>query len=509
MNSRRHFLRTLAGTIVLALMPAATGAQVVDLSALDDYVEKAIAEWQVPGLAIAIVRNDSVIHARGYGVRKLGEPARIDERTMFAAASTTKAFTSALIAMLVDEKKMRWDDPATLHLPGFQLYDPYVTRELTIRDLLSHRSGLSGGDLSWYGTPIDRDEVIRRVRFLRPTTSFRSNYGYQNVMYVAASQAAARVAGKSWDELMDERIYTPLGMDETVTSVRDLAGKENVAQPHRLVEKKVIAIPYRNVDNISGAGAMNSNAWEMAQWLRLQLANGTYGGRQLISSAAMREMRRPHTIIQIDTLAQRINPATHLRAYGLGWNMEDYRGRLVFAHGGNLDGMSSVVGMIPEENLGVVILVNMNQVALPTAIMRRLWDLHLGGAPGDWSTVFLNLRRDAIARSDSTERKLAEDRVGRTRPALPLQSYAGTYSDSLYGRIAIRVEDNKLIADAGPSWLGDAAHWHYDTFRITWRDPMMGKSFATFVIGPSAKVESLRLSNWSEFRRDPERAPTP
>lgn len=508
MSTGRSLLRNLS-TAALVLLPTAAGAQTTDFAALDAYIERAIAEWQVPGLAIAIVRNDSVVHARGYGVRKLGEPARIDERTMFAAASTTKAFTSALIAMLVDEKKMRWDDPATLHLPGFQLYDPYVTRELTIRDLLSHRSGLSRGDLSWYGTQADRDEVIRRVRFLRPSTSFRSSYGYQNVMYVAASQAAARVAGKSWDELIDERIYTPLGMDATVTSVRDLAGRENVAQPHALVEKKVVAIPYRNVDNIGGAGAMNSNAWEMAQWVRLQLANGAYGGRQLISPAAMREMRSPHTIIQLDTLAQRINPATHLRAYGLGWNMEDYRGRLVFAHGGNLDGMSSVVGLIPEENLGVVILVNMNQVALPTAIMRRLWDMHLGGTPGDWSNVFLNLRRDAIVRSDSTERKLAEDRVGRTRPSLPLQSYAGTYSDSLYGRIAIRVEGNKLVADAGPSWLGDAAHWHYDTFRIIWRDPMMGKSFATFVIGPRAKVESVRLSGWTEFRRDPERDPTP
>src|SRR5688500_13897171 len=165
MSTRRSLLRALAAAF---LLPTAAGAQTTDIAALDAYIERAIAEWQVPGLAIAIVRNDSVIHARGYGVRKLGEPARIDERTMFAAASTTKAFTSALIAMLVDEKKMRWDDPATLHLPGFQLYDPYVTRELTIRDLLSHRSGLSRGDLSWYGTPIDREDVIRRMRFGKP-----------------------------------------------------------------------------------------------------------------------------------------------------------------------------------------------------------------------------------------------------------------------------------------------------------------------------------------------------
>lgn len=508
MGSRRNFGCKLAATIFLALVPATAGAQTNDFAGLDAYIENALAEWQVPGLAMAIVRNDSVVHARGYGVRKLGDPARVDDRTMFAAASTTKAFTAALIAMFVDEKKMRWDDPATKHLPGFQLYDPYATRELTIRDLLSHRSGLSRGDLSWYGTTFDRNEVIRRVRFLRPTSSFRSSYGYQNIMYIAASEAAARVAGKSWDDLVDERLYTPLGMNETVTSVRDLIGKPNVAQPHALVDKKIVPIPYRNVDNIGGAGSMNSNARDMAQWVRLQLANGRYGGRQLISPAAMREMRLPHTIIQLDTLAERINPATHFRAYGLGWFMEDYRGRKAISHPGNLDGMSSVVGMMPEENIGVVILVNMNQVALPTAIMRRLWDMHLGGTPGDWSAVFLRLRRDAIARSDSVERKTAADRIGGTRPSLALQNYAGTYSDSLYGQISIRVEDNKLIADAGPSWVGDVAHWHYDTFRITWRDPMMGRSFATFAIGPSAKVETMRLSDWGEFRRDPERAPS-
>lgn len=507
MRAIRTALRNLVAVILL--VPCTAAAQGIDFAALDRYIESSLSDWQAPGLAIAIVRNDSVVHARGYGVRRIGEPARIDDRTMFATASTTKAFTSALIAMLVDEKKMRWDDPATSYLPGFQLYDPYVTRELTIRDLLSHRSGLSRGDLSWYGTPIDRDEVIRRVRFLRPTTSFRSSYGYQNVMYVAASQAAARVTGKSWDEFVDERLFTPLGMDETVTSIRDLAGRQNVAQPHALVNKKVVAIPYRNVDNIGGAGAMNSNVRDMAQWLRFQLANGLWEGRQLITPASMRELRRPHTIVPLDTVAERINPTTHFRAYALGWNTEDYRGRRIFNHAGNLDGMSSVVGFMPEENIGVVVLVNMNQVALTAAIMRRVWDLHLGGTPSDWSGIFLKLRRDGIARSDSTERKLAADRVGGTRPSLSLSSYAGTYTDSLYGQVAIRVERNKLVADAGPSWLGDVAHWHYDTFRITWRDPMMGRSFATFSIGPSAKVETMRLSDWGEFRRDAVSAPSP
>lgn len=423
MLKTRHALALLVSTTVTA---TPLRAQSSDFAALDAYIESAIRDWEVPGVAIAIVRNDSVVHARGYGVRRMGEPAKIDERTMFAAASTTKAFTAALVAMLVDEKKMRWDDPATTHLPGFQLYDPYVTRELTIRDLLSHRSGLSRGDLSWYGTQFDRDEVLRRIRFLRPSTSFRSSYGYQNIMYIAASQAAARVAGESWEELVEDRIYTPLGMDETVTSVRQLAGLPNVAQPHAMVAKKLAVVPYRNVDNIAGAGAMNSNARDMAQWIRFQLANGKFGGKQLISPASMREMRTPHTVIPLDTVAERVNPYTNLAAYGLGWVISDYRGHKQLSHGGNLDGMSSVVGMIPDQNVGVVILVNMNSVALPTAIMRRVWDHHLGAPPTDWSNIFLKLRRDAIARSDSVERKTQAERVSGTRPSLPLQRYAGT-----------------------------------------------------------------------------------
>lgn len=500
--------RAVVGVLLL-ITPLAGDAQVGDFTAFDSYVEAALREWEIPGVAVAIVRRDSVVHVRGYGLRRIGDSARVDDRTMFAVASTTKAFTAALIAMLVDEKKMRWDDPATLYLPGFQLYDPYVTRELTIRDLLSHRSGLARGDLSWYGTPVDRDEIIRRVRFLRPSNSFRSSYGYQNIMYIAASQAAARVAGKSWDELIAERIFGPLGMRETVTSVRDLVGRPNVAQPHALVSRRVVALPYRNVDNIGGAGAMNSNAREMAEWLRLQLSDGIYGGRRLISRESISEMRRPHTIVPLDTVAERINPTTHFRLYALGWNTEDYRGRRIFWHAGNLDGMSSVVGFMPEEKLGVVVLVNMNQVLLTSAIMRRVWDMHLGGAATDWSRVFLTLRRDGISRADSIERKLASERVGGTRPSLALDRYAGTYSDSLYGRVSIRIENNKLIADAGPSWIGDVAHWHYDTFRIRWRDPMMGWSFASFVIGPSAKVETMRLSDWSDFRRDPEPAANP
>src|ERR671938_341963 len=221
---------------LLFIAPLALVAQTTDarLKEIDEYATKAGQDWRVPGFAMAIVKDDKVIFAKGYGVRKLGEQTPVDEHTLFAIASNTKAFTAAAIALLVDEGKLKWDDPATKYLPGFQLYDPYVTRELTVRDLLSHRSGLAtfGGDLLWYETTYSRDEILRRIRFLKPTSSFRSRYGYQNIMFLAAGQIVANVTGKSWEQFIRERFLTPLGMNRTTTSNTDFKSTVNIASPH-------------------------------------------------------------------------------------------------------------------------------------------------------------------------------------------------------------------------------------------------------------------------------------
>src|SRR3712207_1959606 len=224
----------------------------------DAYVTTALATWKVPGVAIAIVRNDSIIYAKGYGLRELGKADPVNERTLFAIGSASKAFTSAAIAMLVDEGKVRWDDPATRYLPNFQMHDPYVTRELSLRDLLSHRSGLARGDLLWYGSDLDRDEILRRVRFLQPSWSFRSTFGYQNLMYLAAGQVVARVANTTWDDFITRRIFQPLGMTASNTTVRALAGQPNVATPHAEIDDTVRTVAWRNIDNIAPAGSINS-----------------------------------------------------------------------------------------------------------------------------------------------------------------------------------------------------------------------------------------------------------
>ena len=244
----------------------------------DAYVRTALAAWKVPGVAIAIVRNDSLVYAKGYGVREIGKPTTVDERTIFAIGSSSKAFTAAAVAILVDSGKVRLDAPATAYLPGFQLRDSYASREITVRDLLSHRSGLARGELIWYGSDNDRDEILRRVRFLEPTWSFRSQFGYQNIMYLAAGQVVAKTANVSWDDFIRQRIFQPLGMTASSTTVTALRGVDNLAAPHADVNDTVRAIPYRNIDNIAPAGSINSNVIDMAQWLRLQIGGGKYAG---------------------------------------------------------------------------------------------------------------------------------------------------------------------------------------------------------------------------------------
>jgi CubicO group peptidase (beta-lactamase class C family) len=290
---RLQTVKCLFGQLLLVAVIAQVAlAQNGSLNGFDDYVNKALKEWEVPGVAIAIVKGDQVVLAKGYGVRKLGEAAPVDERTLFAIGSSSKAFTAAAVAMLVDEGKVKWDDPVTKYLPGFQMYDPYITRELTVRDLLTHRSGLQRGDFLWYGTGLDRDEILRHARLLKPTWSLRSTFGYQNIMFLAAGQLVAKVSGKSWDEFIQQRIFAPLAMNSSSTSINALKTAADVATPHAKVDAKVQVIPWRNIDNIAPAGSINSNVVDMAQWVRLQLNQGTLQTQKLFSPAVAKEIKR-------------------------------------------------------------------------------------------------------------------------------------------------------------------------------------------------------------------------
>jgi CubicO group peptidase (beta-lactamase class C family) len=509
MNSQRRVrLITFLFLVVVAIHPVY--GQEAPLNGFDDYVDKALREWEVPGLAIAIVKDDRIVLAKGYGVRKLGDPATVNERTLFAIGSSSKSFTAASVAMLVDEGKLKWDDPVTKYLPDFELYDPYVTRELTVRDLLSHRSGLERGDLLWYGTEYDRDEILRRTRYLKLTWSLRSTFGYQNLMFLAAGQLIAKVSGKTWDEFIRQRIFTPLTMTSSNTSVKDLKNADNVATPHAKIEDKLELIAWRNIDNIAPAGSINSNVVDMVQWVRLQLAQGEYQKQRLLSSGAAKEMQTSQTVIRAEPPYSLFYPEAHFLNYGLGWFLHDYRGRKVVEHGGAIDGMRAQVAMLPEEKLGLVILTNMHGTILPLALMYRIFDAYLGAPQRDWSAEMLMTTKALEDQGKATQKKQEAERVKDSRPSLALKEYAGTYKNDLYGDVKVTHENGKLGVRFGPAFTSGLEHWHYDTFRAKFVAAGVSYAYMTFALNAQGKIETLTLNLPSvadyPFKRAPETA---
>jgi CubicO group peptidase (beta-lactamase class C family) len=494
--------------LVLTFCPESF-AQEAPLQGFDDYVNKALKDWEAPGTAISVVKDDRGVFAKGYGVRKLGDPTPVNERTVFAIGSSSKAFTAASIAMLVDDGKVKWDDPVTKYLANFVLYDPYASHEMTLRDLLCHRSGLERGDLMWYGSSYDRNEILRRVRYLKPSWSFRNQFGYQNIMYLAAGQVVQSVTGKTWDGFIKERVFMPLGMKTSNTSTNDLKNLDNVATPHAKVDGNVQSIPWRNIDNIAPAGSINSNVLEMAQWVRLQLGDGSYQGNRLISSGAVKEMHQSQTIMRFEPPWSWTVQEAHFLNYGLGWFLHDYRGRKIVQHGGNIDGMSALVAMIPEEKLGLVILTNMNGSGMGTALMYRIFDAFLNQPQKDWSEVVLKNFKAFETQQKDAEKKKEDARVKETKPSLALEKYTGTYQNDMYGDAKISLENGKLIGRYGQAFEGELQHWHYDTFQVKWRSvPTASKGFISFTLNSQGQVAEMKMENLGDFKRAADKAET-
>jgi CubicO group peptidase (beta-lactamase class C family) len=487
--------------IIIASCTATLFAQKEPVKGLDAYIAKALKDWNAPGLALAIVKDDKVVYAKGYGVQKLGESTPVDEHTIFAIGSATKAMTAACLGMLVDEKKLNWDDRVTKYLKSFQLYDPYVTRELMVRDLLTHRSGLERGDLLWYDTPYSREEVLTRIRFLKPAWGFRARYGYQNIMFLAAGQIIPEVAGKSWDDFIRERLFVPLGMDETTTSTKQLPGKPNVATPHGYIDNKLQIIPWVNIDNIAPAGSVNSSVSDMAQWIMMNLNEGTFNGQKIVSKDVIKEIQTPQTVIRIDSLGQALRPSTHFSAYGFGWLLSDYLGRKIVQHDGAIHGMRARVMLVPEEKLGLVTLINSTRSLIQAGVAYRILDSYLGGKERDWSAEYLKITKDGEDKANAEEKKKKDERVKDTKPSLVQSKYVGTYKNEMYGDLSVKEENGKLVATMFPTLVGDLEHWQYDTYHVVWRDKTRGDDYVTFTLDAAGKVDLLKWDGFVDFKR--------
>jgi len=482
---------------VLALGAPAAVAQQFRQKDFDAYVRRGLQTLRVPGVAVAVVKDGKVVFAQGYGVRTLGDTGRVDAHTLFQIASNTKAFTTAALAMLVDEGKLAWDDPVTKYLPDFQLYDPYVTREFTLRDLVTHRSGLGlgAGDLLWFHSSYSRAEIIHRIRAAKPASSFRSRYAYDNVLYIAAGEIVPAVTGKSWDDFIKERILTPLGMTESGTSIAFLSSTNNVATPHGVERGKLQVVPRDSIDNTGAAGGIVSNVSDMAKWLLCRLDSGRYAGGRLFSERQARVMWAGQTILPIGDPPP---PLAALRPgfseYGLGWFLRDYRGRKVVAHTGGLAGMTSQVMLVPGERLGLVVLTN-GESSLMTALAYRLLDTFFGAPPADWVAAFAQAEQLERVQADSTVRARAGSRDSLAGPSLPLGRYAGTYRDALYGDAAITLENGRLVLrfSHSPAFVGDLEHWQYDSFIARWRTAHIEDAYVTFALEPDGSIEQFKM----------------
>jgi CubicO group peptidase (beta-lactamase class C family) len=486
--------------MVCALAAAATAPASAQLRQkdFDAYVSRGLQVLETPGAAIAVVKDGKVLLARGYGVRTLGDSARVDAHTLFQIASNTKAFTTAALAMLADDGKLSWDDRVTRFLPGFQLYDPYVTREFTLRDLVTHRSGLGlgAGDLLWFHSTYTREEVAYRIRFAKPVSSFRSQYAYDNVLYIVAGEVVRAAAGMTWDDFVQRRIFTPLGMTESGTTIAYFSGTADRATPHAVEDGRLQVVPLDSVDNTAPAGGIVSNVTDLAKWVVCRLDSGRYAGGRLFSARQAREMWSAQTILPI---ADPPPPLAALRpnfnAYALGWRLRDYQGRQLISHTGGLAGMTSQITLVPAVRLGIVVLTN-GESDLMAALTYRLLDTFFKIRPTDWVAAYAAAARLDRARADSI---LAAGRAGRdslSRPSLPLEKYAGPYHDDLYGDAAIALENGRLVLrfSHSPAFTGDLEHWQYDTFLARWRAPHIEDAFVTFALKPDGSIDRFRMA---------------
>ncbi|HEX5343322.1 MAG TPA: serine hydrolase [Duganella sp.] len=487
--------------VAAAFSLAAVGAYAAPAFNLDADVNRALKTFDVPGMAIAIVKDGKVVTAKGYGVRKLGDPTPVDGKTLFEIASNSKAFTAAGLAMLVDEGKLAWDDPVTKHLPGFQMYDSYVTGQMTVRDLLVHRSGLGlgAGDLLWWpSTTFSSDDIIGKLRYIKPATSFRASYAYDNLLYIVAGKIIADKAGKPWGEAMQERILTPLGMTGTKTSVAEMLATSDYSAPHSKINDKISVVKPMPVPNAVGAVGINTNAEDIARWMTLLLNEGKMeNGKQLFSAKQAAEMWTAQTPMRIREPKPALAATKpNFFAYGLGFQLRDYKGRKIAMHGGALQGFYSTVLMVPEEKLGIAILTNAENSPAMASLYYRILDQYLKVQPTDWIKLYADQEAEMHKEELARQGKLQGARAADSKPSLPLSAYDGEYEDAWYGKVSIREEGGKRIMrfERTPDLSGELEHFQHDSFIVRWKERNFNAdAYVTFALNPDGSIERMKM----------------
>ncbi|MGH8127750.1 MAG: serine hydrolase [Gammaproteobacteria bacterium] len=473
------------------------------LKGLDSYVHKVMKQWQVPGLAIAVVKDGKVVLAKGYGVRELGKPGRVDADTLFTIASNTKAFTAAALGTLISSGKLTWDAPVTQYVKNFKLSSPYVTENITLRDLLTHRSGYCDPGIAEVTT--DASTIIQRLRYQKPDYGFRAHFCYNNVMFLTAARFIPAITGETWNRYVEQRLFQPLQMTRTVTTAKALAAASDVALPHGMMDGKAAVIRLEwahNRDVYAPIGSINSSVNDMSHWLLMLLANGRYAGKPVLKPAIVKAMETPQIPIQPDArIGHEIRaavPGGRFYSYGLGLVVQEFHGHVLVWHAGDVPGMASVVAMVPDSHLGIVVLSNMNGNDARFGILNHVLQSYLGLPQHDVSQSLYEVTQKMKKGQAMMEKKLADTRTPGTKAPLPLKDYAGTYRDDFYGTARIGMENGHLVLHLGnPNFVADLEHWHNNTFRVKFRYGFLqslGSDYLTFQLdafGNPVKITSF------------------
>jgi CubicO group peptidase (beta-lactamase class C family) len=459
----------------------------------DAYVEASRKLYEVPGLAVTVVKDGKVILSKGYGVRQLGTNLVVDSKTLFACASTTKAMTATCMGMLVDEGKVKWEDRVIDYLPEFQLYDPNVTRELKIRDLFTHNSGVGNADFLWTIMKIPSDEVLAKMKMVEPSYSLRSSFIYQNIFYLAAGKVIEKVSGMPWEVFIQKRIFDPLTMTRTfplLSQVKDA----NQSYPHHLVDTKITVIERTNADEIGPAGSVWSCSDDMSKWAICMLDSSKYAGGRLVKATTWNELFKPQVMVtasQFYPTAQLTKP--NWKTYSLGWFQQDYKGSKINYHTGSLAGETAIHGQLPSEKLAIYVFGNLDHAEVRHALMFKAFDHFALGGTTDWSADFNSLYKKISATGDAAEKKIEAARVKDTTPSHALTHYEGIYTHALYGELNVSLKDNTLFFNLNNTAKATLAHWNYDTFRGYYEKRWWGQTSATFATSAAGKIQSVMI----------------
>jgi CubicO group peptidase (beta-lactamase class C family) len=489
------YLLILCFISLMALIPVPAEAQAEKLEGLDDFIVRGMADWQIPGLGISIVKDGEIIYEKGFGVRKLGDNEKVDQHTVFGIASTTKAMTVTALAMLVDEGKIGWDDRVRDHLPWFELSDRLASDLVTIRDLLSHQVGIGRmtGNRLVFMPKRDRRTMLKHVAHQPLEIPFRSGYVYSNVMYMVAGMIIEEVEGISWDEFLPLRLFAPLGMNSASVSITGISDDDNAAWPHQEIDGVVRPIPRRNFDNVGPAASVNASANDMAQWMLLNLGEpGKYKDTTLVSIEVMKEIFQPQHAFRV-----RDPSRSSFSAYAMGWNSGSYDDYRLLQHSGATDGMNSMIVLLPELELGIFIAGNLFCEFRP-AVVSWIIDRQAGiERDHDWNERFHSRYMKEKEEAMMRKKEIEDARVTGTAPTLEPQAYAGNYHNMVYDDVEVKIGNKgklELHFWGDEEMVADLEHWHYDTFRATWRNPAMGSKFVNFDLDQDGKVRQLNVN---------------